>query len=571
MNVLNKDDPPVAEDLSITVYSGRTTNFSLPAYDPDGNPVELYIITEPQSGSGGITMTSESVVSVGSLRRKVCMHFGAADYLLRPRSLLCLNLWRIDIIGLVLQGLNPVSFYAPDELIPDYGVTFRYTNRRRVEMFSFFFCMHEFLFLFVPLMKYDCSYIARDPVGNQKSREAWVYMLVRSPKYWSEIQQNTAPVALDGSLQTMQGLNVQSTLNATDDFDTPEQMVFTVLEPPANGKVTLQGNAVDYMPNPGFYGEDAFVFQVILVPSLQTLSCPEEAGSRSGLSALISACLHTLLCHQVSDGMGLASNNGTVKITVIQINEPPRLVCENGNSGLFSSPDLLAMLQAISRGEATATNATAALLLEESETAAASDQLPLSLRTQALQRLAKLASDGAIVFGPSASTLSCSATGTTRVGMASDFSTESVDIALLAFDFDEEIGTTYTLLDIPPMGNLYVTTALPGALYPQVCYAADAGKLSSADVLLTFLYTGWHMGREQSAGRSSSRATTNLPVLVLEFLTTLVMHDVLQASNRLFLEIGGDFRQVNTNLSGWQVPHAISGFLWLVSLLRETA
>ena len=166
--------------------------------------------------------------------------------------------------------------------------------------------------------------------------------------------------------------------------------------------------------------------------------------------------------------MGLSSNNGTVKITVIQINEAPRLACESGNSGLFSSPDLLAMLRAISRGEATATNATTALLVEESATAVASDPLPLSLRTQALQRLAKLASDGAIVSGPTASPLACSATGRTRVGMASDFSMESVDIALLAFDIDGEMGTTYTLFDVPPTGNLYLTAALPGAGYPQV-------------------------------------------------------------------------------------------------------
>ena len=172
---------------------------------------------------------------------------------------------KIDNLGLVVQGLNPLSFYAPDEIIPDYGVTFRYTSQRRFDMLSFSLHMHEFVFLLVPL-KYDCSYIARDPVGNRKSREAWVYMLVRSPKYWSDIQQNRAPVVLDGSLQTMQGSDVQGTLNATDDFDTLEQMMFTVLEPPSNGEVTLQGNAFDYVPDPGFYGEDTFVFQVIFFP-----------------------------------------------------------------------------------------------------------------------------------------------------------------------------------------------------------------------------------------------------------------------------------------------------------------
>ena len=110
--------------------------------------------------------------------------------------------------------------------------------------------------------KCDCSYIARDTVGTLKSREAWVHMLVRSPKYWSDVLQSTAPIALDVAWQTPQGSNVQGTLNATHDYDTPEQMVFTILESPSNGEVTLQGNSFEYMPNPGFHGEDAFVFQV---------------------------------------------------------------------------------------------------------------------------------------------------------------------------------------------------------------------------------------------------------------------------------------------------------------------
>ena len=121
-------------------------------------------------------------------------------------------------------------------------------------------------------------------------------MLVRSPTYWSDVLQNTAPVALDGALQTLQGSRVQGTLNATDDYDTAEQMVFTVLEPPANGEVTLEGNALDYVPNPGFHGEDSFVFQVMLVSPCQVPSRSECTGWEScvGLYALNSgmfACL----------------------------------------------------------------------------------------------------------------------------------------------------------------------------------------------------------------------------------------------------------------------------------------
>ena len=50
---------------------------------------------------------------------------------------------------------------------------------------------------------------------------------------------------------------------------------------------------------------------------------------------------------------------------------------------------------------------------------------------------------------------------------------------------------------------------------------------------------------------------------VLERFLTLFMHGVLQASSQIFLEIGGDFRQVNKNLPCWQVPNGPSDFLRL--------
>ena len=66
-----KDDPPVAEDLQITVYSGRDTSIELPAYDPDGTPVEIYIMTEPQGSGQVLKLTNEKLVSINGQRRKV--------------------------------------------------------------------------------------------------------------------------------------------------------------------------------------------------------------------------------------------------------------------------------------------------------------------------------------------------------------------------------------------------------------------------------------------------------------------------------------------------------------------
>ena len=65
------DDPPVAEDLSITVYSGRSTTVELPAWDPDGTELEIYILTEPQGGANVLSLTDETTVGSTGNRRKV--------------------------------------------------------------------------------------------------------------------------------------------------------------------------------------------------------------------------------------------------------------------------------------------------------------------------------------------------------------------------------------------------------------------------------------------------------------------------------------------------------------------
>ena len=71
VGIQGKDDPPVAEDFEITVYSGRDTTIELPAYDADGTPVEIYIMTEPQGAGQVLKLTEEKLISVNGQRRKV--------------------------------------------------------------------------------------------------------------------------------------------------------------------------------------------------------------------------------------------------------------------------------------------------------------------------------------------------------------------------------------------------------------------------------------------------------------------------------------------------------------------
>ena len=71
IDITPQDDPPTAEDLYITLYTGKPTEFTLPIYDPDGSPMEIYIMTEPAGRSETIALTDESSISIGGSRRKV--------------------------------------------------------------------------------------------------------------------------------------------------------------------------------------------------------------------------------------------------------------------------------------------------------------------------------------------------------------------------------------------------------------------------------------------------------------------------------------------------------------------
>ena len=165
--------------------------------------------------------------------------------------------------------------------------------------------------------------------------------------------------------------------------------------------------------------------------------------------------------------MGLVSS-ATINIAVEHINKPPYPACEDGSSGLFLSENLWTTLRAVSQGEAAANNGTNVLLFAEIEAATGSDAQRELPRTQALDRLVRLAANGAIVFGPSAWPLACSASGAKQTRMVSDLVQESLNMSLLAFDGDQDASITYTLLDVPTEGTLYATTALPSAIYPKV-------------------------------------------------------------------------------------------------------
>lgn len=118
LHVQPKDDAPEASDMAITVYSGRSTTFELPAFDPDGTLVEIFILTEPQGSTGVLRLSDEQAVGSNGQRRKVstghslCVH--------QPGSLR--DMTRTSHAR---QGKNPVTVEFPGLAVPDFARAFR--------------------------------------------------------------------------------------------------------------------------------------------------------------------------------------------------------------------------------------------------------------------------------------------------------------------------------------------------------------------------------------------------------------------------------------------------------------
>ena len=109
-----------------------------------------------------------------------------------------------------------------------------------------------------------CSYVAKDLDHGKISEEALVHMLVRSPEYWSTIRENSAPVAQSASFEVEIGKNLTARINVTDDYDTMEQLTFSVPQQPSRGTVTVNGPDFTYVPDPrvAWSGKDFFTIKV---------------------------------------------------------------------------------------------------------------------------------------------------------------------------------------------------------------------------------------------------------------------------------------------------------------------
>ena len=68
-----------------------------------------------------------------------------------------------------------------------------------------------------------------------------------------------------------QGETLKHTLNATDDFDTYEQLEFIIASQPNHGTLELDGRTFTYTPRDTFFGVELLKFTVNSNPVLEIL------------------------------------------------------------------------------------------------------------------------------------------------------------------------------------------------------------------------------------------------------------------------------------------------------------
>ena len=310
------------------------------------------------------------------------------------------------------------------------------------------------------------------------SKEALVHVLVRSPEYWSTVRENSAPVAQAASFEVQLGKNLTGRINVTDDYDTIEQMAFSLTRQPGRGTVTVNGPDFTYVPDPrvAWSGKDYFTIKV----TSETKTPWALKGSMMPLPWFKPRRLTHSRGLQVQDGM-LEETEAVVTVNIIHVNVAPQLACENSEAGLFeASVSLLNSLTTQSGRQGTDSQAAIQALATERDEAVAGDPLKLKARTSALDMLASKATQGQILAGQGTSYgLACSSRGAWSLPMArsQEELLVALNVSLLAFDSDEFEGLIYEIVDLPKHGQLYASTAITGESYSQVLADSPTSSL----------------------------------------------------------------------------------------------
>jgi len=179
--------------------------------------------------------------------------------------------------------------------------------------------------------------------GNGGTDTATVTVTVGQPK-------NTAPVAVNDSATTLEGVPVTLTTLSNDSDADGDTLTITDVEDPANGTAVISGGQIIYTPDPGFVGTDTFTYTIsdgnggtatatetVIVtakPNLPPIANDDTAST--GCSAITINVLNNDSDPENDDlsiiGVGSASL-GTAVISGNTIVYTPSNTCGKGNTG----------------------------------------------------------------------------------------------------------------------------------------------------------------------------------------------------------------------------------------------
>jgi hypothetical protein len=247
------NNPPVADDQSITTAKNLPVGITLTATDADGDMLTYQVVDGPSAGEltgtvPDLTYTPDTdFVGSDSLTFQA---YDGEDYS---------NVATVSIT--VVENSAPVAQDKPVETPKNMAVeitlvatdadgdTLEYTVKTQPS--------HGILSGVAPVLTYTptAGYIGPDSFtftafdGWVHSNEATVSITIF----------NRAPVAQDQTVQTTENVELGITLMATDADD--DSLTYEVVLEPTNG--VLSGDAPDltYTPNTGFFGQDSFIFK----------------------------------------------------------------------------------------------------------------------------------------------------------------------------------------------------------------------------------------------------------------------------------------------------------------------
>jgi hypothetical protein len=295
VTVTASNDPPTADNKSVTTAEGTQTGIVLTGSDPDGDFLSFRVVSDPADGTlsgaapnltyspnGGFT-GEDSFTYVAndgmfdSLAATVSITVtGANDPPTADDKLITTS--EDSSVEITLTGSDPDGDPLTFSVVsgPDNGTLNGSAPNHT----------------YIPAADFNGSdsftYISND--GKADSSPATVSITVTGV--------NDMPVAHNKSVTTDQDTSVNFTVTASDPDGDP--LTFALVNPPTNGELSGDETNLTYIPNGGFHGTDSFTFAVNdgtvdSLPATVTITVNATAKGFCGLAPMTSEGRRTKL------------------------------------------------------------------------------------------------------------------------------------------------------------------------------------------------------------------------------------------------------------------------------------